>query len=445
VSETGDAAYRARYLKLRSVLFDRTTGLPAFPVLFDELRAMLDQRRCLGILHLEIEHLDLIDGLYGWQVLDRIMSRVGGEARAVVERDLPAGTLLALDAVAGERLVVFVPQRPDGREVEGRWLADAAGRLRAAVGEALSVGEFEGLGPELEVRVGHALLSHDPFYRFERLVYAAIARARSIDRRRRTRRERGWQEELERIIREMAIRTVFQPVVDLRSGALLGYEAFARGPEGSPLAMPREMFAVSQRIGASADLDRTCRRAALRASAFAARRGKLFLNVLPDSLVPATLGRGGGLLEGTLLRPQDVVLEFSEREADEDAEGFAALLDALRGLGFGVALDDVGTGYASQAVLERVRPDFLKLDVSLVRGLDADLIKQEVLVSIVRAAERVGAAVIAEGVEREEEIRALVAAGARYGQGFAFAAPAPAERIVDGRAWPPHRDDGSVP
>jgi len=89
----------------------------------------------------------------------------------------------------------------------------------------------------------------------------------------------------------------------------------------------------------------------------------------------------------------------------------------------------VGIGFASQAILERVRPDYLKIDVSLVHEIDRQLIKQELLASVVRIAERIGAGVIAEGVERDEEARTLRDAGARFGQGRLFAEPAPAEAM----------------
>jgi len=128
------------------------------------------------------------------------------------------------------------------------------------------------------------------------------------------------------------------------------------------------------------------------------------------------------------------VFEFSERcaDADADLERLAAVLHGLQARGFGVALDDVGTGYGSQALLERVRPDYLKLDVSLVHNIDDNLIKQELLASLVRIAERIGASVIAEGVETDAEARTLQDAGARYGQGYLFAGPAPAPTVGSG-------------
>jgi EAL domain-containing protein (putative c-di-GMP-specific phosphodiesterase class I) len=125
-----------------------------------------------------------------------------------------------------------------------------------------------------------------------------------------------------------------------------------------------------------------------------------------------------------------LVLEFSERSADADPDGFVEALERLKESGFAVALDDIGTGYASQTILERIQPDFLKLDVSLVRNIHENLIKQELLSSLIRIAGRLGSTVIAEGVESQEEVTALLEAGARYGQGYLFAVPAPASAAM---------------
>jgi EAL domain-containing protein (putative c-di-GMP-specific phosphodiesterase class I) len=341
--------------------------------------------------------------------------------------EIPEGAALALNGVAGERFVVFVPGAPSGAEVDTAFLQDLGFSVRERLEAALDADDLASLSPRLTVRTGHALLSLDPFYRFERRVHAAVEEARSLTARRELRRERVWGAELKRIIRDAAVSTVFQPVVDLESRVVMGYEALARGPKDSMFEMPRTMFALSSRLGSSMDLDRLCRKSALSASAFLPGKGKLFLNVLTGSIADPDWRMGGvaRLLEATSLAPADLVLEVSERGADGELAGLSAALDALRGQGFGLALDDIGTGYGSLATLEQLRPDYLKIDLSLVHGIHENLIKQELLASLVHIGTRLGASVIAEGVESEEEASTLRGAGARYGQGFLFAFPAP--------------------
>jgi EAL domain-containing protein (putative c-di-GMP-specific phosphodiesterase class I)/GGDEF domain-containing protein len=422
------AWYRRQYLRYRSVLHDRTTDLPAFPLLFDDLHALLEDRKQIGVLHLEIDHLTLVESLYGWQVLERVLSRVAAELVGTVGDELPAGSLLALSGVAGDRFIAFLPARPDGSEVEAAYLAEVGDRLAARLETVFGGEAFVGLSPKLGFRIGQALLSPNPFYRFERRVYAALEEARSYTEQRQRRRDVAWSDELQMIIRKAAVDTLFQPVVDLRTGEILGYEAFSRGPKDSPLEMPRAMFAMSSRIGVSDDLDSMCRDAALRASVEVAEKGKIFLNVLPSNVgeLQAKSSKVLALLRALSLDPDDLVLEFSERGADDDPDAFICTLERLKEHGFHVALDDVGTGYASQAILERLRPDYLKLDVSLVHNINEHLIKQDLLQSLLRIADRIGAAVIAEGVETEEEAAFLVQAGTQYGQGHLYALPLPA-------------------
>ena len=116
--------YRTGYLKMKSVLHDRATGLPAFALMFDRLRTLLEHRRGIGVLHFTVADLAMVESLYGWQVFDRVVARVARELRDCVGNDLPADALLSLNGVAGDRFVVFVPQRPDGAEADGPFLAE---------------------------------------------------------------------------------------------------------------------------------------------------------------------------------------------------------------------------------------------------------------------------------------------------------------------------------
>lgn len=437
VAEAALERYRNAYLKLRGALHDRNTGLPAYPVLVDALRGMLDQRRQVGVVHVEAANLDLVESLYGWQVFDRVLARASDTLRESVGIELPAGAMLAVAGVPGDRFVVFIPEGPQGADADGAWLAKLAGQLRARLEQAFDDDDdLAGISPRLEFRAGWSLLSENPFYRFERRVQQAVEEARAQHRRREQRRDQASRAELRRILRDEAISVLFQPVLDLGTRRVFGFEALTRGPVGSLLEMPRAMFALSGRMGAGADLDRLCRSAALRASAAMRGGGKLFLNVLATSLADPEWKRGAvtALLDSAARRPEDVVLEVSERSLGQQPQEHARACDELRSLGFGLALDDVGTGYASLLALEALRPDYLKVDASLVRGIHEQLIKRELFTSIVQAAARIGAPVVAVGVEAEEEADTLRRAGASYGQGYLFALPGPAGRFAPGPA-----------
>jgi len=413
---------RTAYLRLRSLLFDRVTGLPSWAAVVEPVRDLLDKRRQVGVLHFQLLDLDLVESLYGWQVFDRILARAAAGLSACVGGALPPGTVLALNAIAGDRLLAFVPHGPEGREVDGPTL----GRAAAAVAEHLSSlfdgEEFGGLSPRLHVREGWALLSEDPFYRFERRVQAAIEEARTHSERRRHRRERAEAAELRRILAEDALSAVFQPVVDLLSGDVLGHEGFVRGPEDGPLQSAAALFQIGAGEGVSRDLDRLAWRTVLREAADLPQ-GLLFVNVLPAGLADPEW-------HAPDMASHRLVLEVSERAADAEPRGLLEAWFSLRRAGFRLGIDDVGTGFSSLAGVERLRPDFLKVDQTIVRDLHLHWIKQDVVASIVHVAERLGCRVVAEGVESEEEAAALRQLGARFAQGYLFARPVPAARAV---------------
>ena len=422
---------RTAYLRLRSLLFDRVTGLPSWAAVVEPVRDMLDGRRQVGVLHFQLLDLELVESLYGWQVFDRILARAAAGLASCVGRELPSGTVLALNAIAGDRLLAFLPHGPDGREVDGAGL----GRAAAAVAEHLSTlfegAEFGGLSARLHVREGWALLSEDPFYRFERRMQGAIEEARTQSERRRHRRVRAEAAELRRILSEAAVSAVFQPVVDLLSGQVAGHEGFVRGPEDGPLESASALFQMAAAEGLAQELDRLARHTVMR-EAGELHTGLLFLNVLPGGLADAEWhdGQARRLLDAAGIPPERVVLEISERAADAEPRGLKEAWFALRRSGFRLGLDDVGTGFSSLAGLERLRPDYLKVDATIVREVHLHWIKQDVVASVVHVAERLGCRVVAEAVESEEEAAALRQLGARYALGHLFAPPAPAPRPV---------------
>jgi len=422
--------FRNGYLTLRRALHDRNTRFPSYPMLFDELRTLLDARRHLGVIHIEAANIALVESLYGWQVFDRTMAQLAGVVTSLAGAELPATSLFAVGDVPADRFVAFVPDDQNGRLLTHDDLAGMTAAVKLRFEAALHDEPLSSLAPRLIMKVGHAFLSEDPFYRFERRVHAAVAEARFLQDERDKNRDRVWGAELKKAIREEGIRTVWQPVVELPSGSFHGFEALARGPKDSMFEMPRAMFALSGRVGASGDLDRLCRVSAIREGQGVGTGQKLFFNVLPSTLAGAgwSAGEVPELLAAAGRSPADVVVEVSERAIGADAALLLDAWDALRGEGYQLAIDDVGTGRDGGDALDRLRPDYLKVDASVVRGIDANLVKQEIFTTIARAGNTIGAKLVAVGVESAEEAATLRRLGAQYAQGYHFAGPAPRER-----------------
>ncbi|GAB2464735.1 sensor domain-containing phosphodiesterase [Jatrophihabitans fulvus] len=245
---------------------------------------------------------------------------------------------------------------------------------------------------------------------------------------------------LSELLLDGGIRSVYQPIVDLYSGTTVAFEAFARGPEGHPLATPDRLFAAAARDGLTAELDRACRRSAVR-GARTARLGRphsLFLNVEPVALTGrdrTDLGDIGIAATGDATR----FIEITERDVASDPVALLRFVAAARERGMGIALDDVGAEVESLAMLPLVRPDVIKLDLRLVQDRP-DRHVADVFSAVNAEVERSGSVLLAEGIETEQHRDVALGWGARLGQGWLFGRPGPLPRRADGET-----DAGTAP
>jgi PAS domain S-box-containing protein len=221
---------------------------------------------------------------------------------------------------------------------------------------------------------------------------------------------------IERVIATGAFLPVFQPIVDMKRNRTVGYEALTRFTDG---VTPERRFADADAVGLGIDLERATLQAALDASTGLPPGRFIHLNVSPAFVHAGTDLRG--LLWGTRAR---IVLEVTEHAAVGD---YAAFRSAIEGIGRPVllAVDDAGAGFASFRHILELQPAFIKLDISLVRGIDADPGKQALVAGMRHFARLTHRRLIAEGIETEAEADALRALDVRLGQGFLFKRPEP--------------------
>jgi EAL domain-containing protein (putative c-di-GMP-specific phosphodiesterase class I) len=219
----------------------------------------------------------------------------------------------------------------------------------------------------------------------------------------------------------------FQPIVDLASREVVGYEALARWP-AVPEARPDEVFAAAAAAGTLTDLDWICRRAAVECAVDARLRRplSLFVNVEPRALGPMPRWdfphERFREIASTELQ---IVVEFTERELLADPAAVMNAIDWARGYGCGIALDDVGVNPESLIVLPIAMPDVVKLDRSVITHPGTRR-HDETTSFVTDYAVSTGARVIAEGIESERDAHLATVASATLGQGYLFGAPAPA-------------------
>jgi EAL domain-containing protein (putative c-di-GMP-specific phosphodiesterase class I) len=240
-----------------------------------------------------------------------------------------------------------------------------------------------------------------------------------------------------RMLDTQSITTDFQPIFSVRQKCVIGMEALARGisTDGRVVA-PEALFKMASAEGLRDQLEEVCRRTAIRGfSGLHARPDELLLFLNLDlaatarhETLPADLL---ALVRAASLLPRNVAVEFLEARLEEVAR-FGALAAELRKLGFLVVLDDVGAGHSNLDRIPLFRPHVIKVDRSLISGVRDDFYKQETLKSLVSLSRRIGALVVAEGIETEEEAISALELGADLLQGFFLSRPQPATAFDDG-------------
>jgi diguanylate cyclase (GGDEF)-like protein len=230
---------------------------------------------------------------------------------------------------------------------------------------------------------------------------------------------RARGDDFRELLQPGAIRAVFQPIVRLGDLQPIGYEGLARFPTPPGLVSlpPDVTLAAAGRSGLRGDLEVACWAAIAEGGAPPAGR-LLFVNVAPEAI------RHPGFADLAGRLPSRLVIELTEQDAVQDIARLREALEPWIARGALVAVDDAGAGFTSLEYVAEIRPDFLKLCRGMVTGVDLDDSRQAVLRATVAFAREVGARVVAEGVERPEELAVLRAAGIDYGQGWLFGRPA---------------------
>jgi EAL domain-containing protein (putative c-di-GMP-specific phosphodiesterase class I) len=213
----------------------------------------------------------------------------------------------------------------------------------------------------------------------------------------------------------------FQPVVDLDLSRIDAYEALVRGPAGEPAAQVLGSITPSMRYS----FDQTCREVAIGLAAELAIDRQLNINFMPNAVYnPKTCIRATLAAAARSGFPLDhITFEIVEDERVRDVGHLAGIIAEYRRHGFRVALDDFSTGYSGLSLLAELKPDIVKLDRALISACDMDRDRLAIVAAMLALGRELDIKMVCEGAEREGEVRALRAAGARFIQGFYFARP----------------------
>ena len=404
------------------LLYDGVTGLPVHPFEDPQRASSIERIEHLGVIYLQIGKFFGFEELHGWEQYDRILTVVANGIREDAGNSRFCDWLLSIRFSGSDGFYVLfeLPNGARGRhgvaleEEAARFQANAMRRLRQSFGGAT--------GDLMSVHAASLTALDNPRSRPSRHLVRTLAEAAKIVTQKQTRERIDLYGELKAIIREKQLKAAFQPVCRLSDGAAAGYEALIRGPRGSDLEKPSALFSVSHQNDMDVELESLCLETIFSGLPRAVLSRQLFVNASATLLRHPIFLNDRNLSAINKSHP-DVVIEISEKEVVGDYSTFRDILEIVRKAKFKIAIDDAGSGYSGLETILYLRPDYIKIADSLVRRLETDPIKREIISSLASIGRRINACLIAEGIETPEEFGALRALGIELGQGYLLGRP----------------------
>ena len=398
--------------------------LPSLDALTDEIRDNLAAKGQLGLISVSVLYRRPGDEHEQWPSYDALLDEITRYLDQYLRRRLRSSDRLYGPSANGNGFVILLDRPREERDLDPTDIARVRLRLRNGLRAHLARNVADHAFSAFGCYVGGALMRYRPEIRIERVVFRAIESAFADALREKGRDDRRNLLNLHRVLDLGQVRSVYQPVVDIVDRRILGYEALTRVPH-LRFPRPEEMFKVANENNVLWRLERLCRERAIESAPAIDASQLLFLNVEPESMQDPTLGDSAFIerLAVAGLTPSQVVFEMTEHSAIRDFGTIRSSLRALRERGFRLAMDDVGSGYAGLQAIAEIAPDFIKVDMSLVRNLQDHPIKRELISTIRRFSDTTCITLVAEGVETYRELQSLIAAGVRCAQGFLFARP----------------------
>ena len=401
-----------------------TDGLP-YRDRLDEILLLLARHGSMAVLLIDISQLSQVEHDYGSRAYENVLGTAGQLFLDLRGCEVRASDLLSTSDKAGDAFLVFLSPPRKGGPAHVSELEAAAARIENYFNQRLAKLASPYLRGTLKVPVGYGLVLHNPLVMPERLVARLVNEAWECVRYQQLQRAFKSRSQLLEIILNDELRTLFQPIYRIDSREVMGYEALSRGPEGTVFQSPLHLFDTAAEADLVFELDRACRLRALRSAKGFPAGTMLFVNILPSSMYDPDFAGPGLLdtLERLALSPQQLVLEITEKYAIENYSLFGEAARSFTEMGISIAVDDIGAGHSGLEKIANLNPKFLKFDMELVRDIDASYVRQEMVKALKSFADKMGSTIIAEGIERQEELDTLLQLGVDHGQGFLLGRP----------------------
>ena len=403
-----------------------TEALHPYPHHLGELAQELSERGSQGLVVIDASALAAIEDEYGITAYDEVRKRVLATLQEQRGKDYRQEDILSLDRHRGLRFLLFLARkRRRALPTSAADLRIVQSRVMGSLVPNLARCAFPYRKSPPDVEVGYAMAVFNPLIHTERLVRGAFRDALKMAHHLRTVEYYSVRERLLDVILRERVITAYQAIMDIATRQVLGFEALSRGPRGSGLEGADALFGAATEHNLLVELDRLCRKRALLSSGRIPTNAKIFVNTLPATIRDPQF-RGKSLidfLDKAQVSPDRIVIEITEKLVIDNYNLFRETMAYFTDLGMSFAVDDVGAGYSGLESIARLKPNYLKIDMLLVRDVHASLVNREMVKAIIALGQGIGSEVIAEGIHTDEEARALSDMGVDWGQGYLLARP----------------------
>ncbi|HXV61524.1 MAG TPA: EAL domain-containing protein [Vicinamibacteria bacterium] len=408
--------------------FDPQHPLFTYREHLEELKARLEEDGFIALLLIDVSDINQVERDYGSVIFDQLMDMVREVVRELQGTELRTGDIVSLNERAGDVFLIFLAPRKEEEHLLAEDIEKIGERVEFLLAPRVSQTAFTYMKKRPRVFVGTSLVLHNPLVRAERLVMRAIQEAQQASKLNNYRRHLESKKQLQRIILKEQITTLFQPIYDMETERPHGFEALCRGPKGTEFYSPIVLFDVADKTDLLFELDHLCRRKAL---VSATKKGgglpkdyKLFINTLPFSMRdPHFQGQDLIDLLGRNLAPDQIVLEVNEKYAIDNYHLFRDAMKYFQHLGCLIAIDDMGAEHSGLDKIVELQPNYVKLDIKLVRDIHTSFVKKEMVQSFKSLADKIDARLIAEGIEKKEELDVVREIGVSFVQGNSLGKP----------------------
>ncbi len=402
------------------------SGLSSLFTVMPEIKFYLKKDKQINFLYFDIKNFTHIENVYGWEICYRILMAFAQMMLDWKKKLEETGSKVEVIYGGGDDFILLV--------FSTSYLETEIDQLCISIKNSIITELKKTTYPTIDLHYSYTLIKSDGNENIEHLIYREL-KAVSLKAK-----DHQYRAHLEKknIMQDIIVRhqvyPVYQPIISLRTGDVFGREALTRGEKDIGMN-PTQLFGLARETGMLLKFERLVREMVIKGGMKRQPGEKLFINLTPEIVNELNFRRGEThrFLREYQFVPEDIVFEITENHAIKDFKLFRKVVEHYRAQGYKIAVDDAGSGFSTLQVIAELYPDFIKIDMSLIRDLDKTPIKLALVEALVDFSKKTGAQLIAEGIETIAELECLLELGIEYGQGYLIARPGDIETCPEGR------------